>query len=323
MGAPLLVILPLALTPPRGSLRFWWNTRTNHAFQSRWRMWTRSWGRIPRRRLEGRRGTSSGPALLGDHQQWRKEATCASSARVSGSKDEVPLAWSRSLAGTGAREWACNWSWTSRDHQWHASESLIPMIVARLDKWFGPPSSSWRWTLAVAAYVAMNSQKAHDEVTKQPHVAGRHRPGVGSDTEGEPAVGIKGSRLGSIWEEDLCLRQEGPGHPEDEAPRQHGWQNWQLAFVCDCPEHDLDQRWRVWTWCSVCRWRCLIGIIQGSPLHTAFVGTVLTSFTRLPQQTVFWNQNFGTPQQEVKGGWLLLVCHFPDALQTLDNINYG
>ena len=62
---------------------------------------------------------------------------------------------------------------------------------------------------------------------------------------------------------------------------------------------------------------------KGSPLHTAFVGTVLTSFTRLPQQTVFWNQNFGTPQQEVKGGWLLLVCHFPDALQTLDNINYG
>ena len=97
----------------------------------------------------------------------------------------------------------------------------------------------------VTAYVAMNSQKAHDEVTKQPHVAGRHRPGVGSDTEGKPAVGIKGSRVGSISEEDLCLRQEGPGHPEDEAPRQHGWQNWQLAFVCDCPGHDLDQRWRV------------------------------------------------------------------------------
>ena len=32
------------------------------------------------------------------------------------------------------------------------------------------------------AYVAMKAQKAHDEVMKQPHVAGRHRAGVGSDT---------------------------------------------------------------------------------------------------------------------------------------------
>ena len=36
----------------------------------------------------------------------------------------------------------------------------------------------------VKAYVAMKAQKVHDEVMKQPHVAGRSRPGVGS-IEGE------------------------------------------------------------------------------------------------------------------------------------------
>ena len=36
----------------------------------------------------------------------------------------------------------------------------------------------------------------------------------------------------------------------------------------------------------------------------------------LPQQTVFWNQNLAHRNQQVKGGWLLLVCHFLDALQT-------
>ena len=38
----------------------------------------------------------------------------------------------------------------------------------------------------------------------------------------------------------------------------------------------------------------------------------------LPQQTVFWNQNLTHRNQQVKGGWLLLVCHFLDALQTSD-----
>ena len=33
----------------------------------------------------------------------------------------------------------------------------------------------------VKAYVAMKAQKVHDEVMKQPHVAARSRPGVGSD----------------------------------------------------------------------------------------------------------------------------------------------
>ena len=34
----------------------------------------------------------------------------------------------------------------------------------------------------VKAYVAMKAQKVHDEIMKQPHVAGRSRPGVGSDS---------------------------------------------------------------------------------------------------------------------------------------------
>ena len=34
----------------------------------------------------------------------------------------------------------------------------------------------------IKAYVAMKAQKVHDEVMKQPHVAGRSRPGVGSDS---------------------------------------------------------------------------------------------------------------------------------------------
>ena len=39
-----------------------------------------------------------------------------------------------------------------------------------------------------------------------------------------------------------------------------------------------------------------------------------------PLRLVFWNQNLGTPQQEVKGGWLLLVCHFLDDCR--HNIKY-
>ena len=56
---------------------------------------------------------------------------------------------------------------------------------------------------------------------------------------------------------------------------------------------------------------------KGSPLHTALVERF--SFLALggpPQQTVFWNRNLAHRIQQVKGGWLLLVCHFLDALQT-------
>ena len=47
-----------------------------------------------------------------------------------------------------------------------------------------------------------------------------------------------------------------------------------------------------------------------------FVGTVLTSFTwGAPPTDSVLEPELGTPQQQVKGGWLLLVCHFLDALQ--------
>ena len=56
---------------------------------------------------------------------------------------------------------------------------------------------------------------------------------------------------------------------------------------------------------------------KGSPLHTALVERhKFLVLGGLPQQTVFWNQNLTHRNQQVKGGWLLLVCHFLDALQT-------
>ena len=54
---------------------------------------------------------------------------------------------------------------------------------------------------------------------------------------------------------------------------------------------------------------------KGSPLVERHKFLVLGG---LPQQTVFWNQNLTHRNQQVKGGWLLLVCHFLDALQTSD-----
>jgi len=55
---------------------------------------------------------------------------------------------------------------------------------------------------------------------------------------------------------------------------------------------------------------------RGSPLHTALVERfTFLPLGGLPQQTVFWNQSLAHRTQQVKGGWLLLVCHFLDALQ--------
>ena len=60
---------------------------------------------------------------------------------------------------------------------------------------------------------------------------------------------------------------------------------------------------------------------KGSPLHTALVERhKFLVLGGLPQQTVFWNQNLTHRNQQVKGGWLLLVCHFLDALQTFHGI---
>ena len=60
---------------------------------------------------------------------------------------------------------------------------------------------------------------------------------------------------------------------------------------------------------------------KGSPLHTALVERhKFLVLGGLPQQTVFWNQNLTHRNQQVKGGWLLLVCHFLDALQTFENL---
>jgi len=81
----------------------------------------------------------------------------------------------------------------------------------------------------VKAYVAMKAQKVHDEVMKQPHVAGRHHPGVGSDALRENATSAQSASLTGAPEWDpsekkmcVCVWQEGLGHQEDEAPGEHG-----------------------------------------------------------------------------------------------------
>ena len=56
---------------------------------------------------------------------------------------------------------------------------------------------------------------------------------------------------------------------------------------------------------------------KGSPLHTALVERhkFLVLGGAPPTDSVL-EPEFDTPQSQVKGGWLLLVCHFLDALQT-------
>ena len=59
-----------------------------------------------------------------------------------------------------------------------SKEGIFDLFVKFCDSESIPAVSFGR---VVKAYVAMKAQKVHDEVMKQPHVAGRSRPGVGSD----------------------------------------------------------------------------------------------------------------------------------------------
>ena len=59
-----------------------------------------------------------------------------------------------------------------------SKEEIFDLFVKFCDSESIPAVSFGR---VVKAYVAMKAQKVHDEVMKQPHVAGRSRPGVGSD----------------------------------------------------------------------------------------------------------------------------------------------
>ena len=59
-----------------------------------------------------------------------------------------------------------------------STEEIYDLLVKFCDSESIPAVSFGR---VVKAYVAMKAQKVHDEVMKQPHVAGRSRPGVGSD----------------------------------------------------------------------------------------------------------------------------------------------
>ena len=60
-----------------------------------------------------------------------------------------------------------------------STEEIFDLFVKFCDSESIPAVSFGR---VVKAYVAMKAQKVHDEVMKQPHVAGRSRPGVGSDS---------------------------------------------------------------------------------------------------------------------------------------------
>ena len=57
-------------------------------------------------------------------------------------------------------------------------EEIFDLFVKFCDSESIPSVSFGR---VVKAYVAMKAQKVHDEVMKQPHVAGRSRPALGSD----------------------------------------------------------------------------------------------------------------------------------------------
>eukprot|EP00434_Breviolum_minutum_P001097 symbB.v1.2.000961.t1/scaffold39.1/size394969/5 len=153
-----------------------------------------------------------------------------------------------------------------------STEEIFDLFVKFCDSESIPAVSFGR---VIKAYVAMKAQKVHDEVMKQPHVAGRSRPGAGSDslrenTQPEPIntpmprmlYGL-GHTMGSLSGEDVCLWKEGAAHQEDQALGEHGPPHKQLASLRDWEWHHLGARWKFRGGCSVCPRRCLIQIGQG------------------------------------------------------------
>ena len=64
-----------------------------------------------------------------------------------------------------------------------STEEVYDLFVKFCDSESIPAVSFGR---VVKAYVAMKAQKVHDEIMKQPHVAGRSRPGIGSEENTQP-----------------------------------------------------------------------------------------------------------------------------------------
>ena len=105
-------------------------------------------------------------------RSWSRPHTSGRS--LAGAPHPLPSSWQRSLSPW--RRWprTSSWWWTS----WALRRSMT-CLSSFCDSESIPAVSFGR---VVKAYVAMKAQKVHDEVMKQPHVAGRSRPGVGSDS---------------------------------------------------------------------------------------------------------------------------------------------
>ena len=164
MSSILRVQLPTCRTP----LTRWWQL---------WRRW--SWGRLPMvlKPPPGRRvwlPLRRSPLLMRHlwmTRSWSRPHTSGRS--LAGAPHPLPSSWQRSFLHGG-----CDQGHQADGGQAeHWGDLWLVRQVLRLGE--HPSRELGR---VVKAYVAMKAQKVHDEVMKQPHVAGRSRPGVGSDS---------------------------------------------------------------------------------------------------------------------------------------------
>ena len=134
-----------------------------------------------------------------------------------------------------------------------STEEIFDLFVKFCDSESIPAVSFGR---VVKAYVAMKAQKVHDEVMKQPHVAGRSRPGVGSDnlrenTQPEPIATHQCPECFTDWatqwdptKEKMCVcGKKVLPIKKTKQSCQHGPPHWQLAAVHDWEWHHLGARW--------------------------------------------------------------------------------
>ena len=143
-----------------------------------WRRW--SWVRLPAalKPLPGRRvwlPLRRSPLVMRHLwmiRWWSRPHTSGRS--LAGVPHPLHSSWQTYLSCM--RRWprTSSWWWTS----WALKRSTTFSSSSAIRRVF----QLWAFGRVVKAYVAMKAQKVHDEIMKHPHVAGRSRPGIGSDT---------------------------------------------------------------------------------------------------------------------------------------------
>ena len=119
-----------------------------------------------------------------------------------------------------------------------SKEEIFDLFVKFCDSESIPAVSFGR---VVKAYVAMKAQKVHDEVMKQPHVAGRSRPGVGSDalkenTQPDLRATHQWPECFADWANGTLLRRRCVSVARRSSPsrRRSIWSTWTIPRAIGC-----------------------------------------------------------------------------------------